>query len=333
MKNRKFVDSVVVYARAGDGGNGCVSFRREKHVPYGGPNGGDGGKGGDIILMADREVDSLIQLYFTPHQNAEHAEHGRGKQQYGKAGRDRIIKVPRGTEVWSADGTVLMADIVQHGDQYLLVRGGKGGLGNMHFKTSTHQAPREFTPGEAGEEVSIRLELKLVADIGLVGFPNAGKSSLLTQLSDAHPKIASYPFTTLNPIIGTLIFEDYTRLTVADLPGLIKDAHAGVGLGYDFLRHVERARFLIYVIDMAGIDARAPHEDYKALRNELKLYRKDLIDRPSLVVANKMDVPEAQVALKEFKRKTRTKPLLVSAVTGEGIPELRQAIQTLCRPV
>ncbi len=329
MKSRKFVDSVVVYAFGGNGGDGCVSFRRETHEPHGGPNGGDGGDGGSVILKADKDTDSLLRLFFVPHQRAENGEHGRGKDQYGHCGKNCVIKIPLGTEVWNVTTGEMLADIVNDGEELVVARGGKGGLGNIHWKTATHQAPREHTEGERGEEVSLRLELKLMAHIGLVGFPNAGKSSLLARISDAHPKIAAYPFTTLNPIIGTMIFEDYTRLTVADLPGLLKDAHKGVGLGHDFLRHIERSRFLVFVVDMAGTDGRAPQEDYAALKRELKLYSKDLAARPSLVVANKMDMPEAKENLKLFKRKTRTKPIPVSASTGDGINALREAIRDL----
>jgi GTPase len=331
VKSRKFIDSVVLYAFAGKGGDGCASFRRETHIPRGGPSGGDGGNGGNVILKADNDQDSLIHIYFSPHQRAEPGGNGRGKDQYGRTGKDCIIRVPRGTEVKDINTGELIADIVADGEELIIAHGGKGGLGNIHFKTATHRGPTEQTDGEPGEEVSLRLDLKLMADVGLVGFPNAGKSSLLMKLSDAHPKVAPYPFTTLNPIIGTMIFEDYSRLRVADLPGLLKDAHKGVGLGHAFLRHVERARFMVYVIDMAGVDGRLPHEDYKALKNELKLYRKDLALRPSLVVANKMDLPEAADALKEFKKKTKVKPLPISAQTGEGIDKLRDAVQELAK--
>jgi GTP-binding protein len=329
VKSRKFVDSVILYAFGGRGGNGCVSFRREKYIPRGGPDGGDGGKGGDVILKANREVDSLIQLYFTPHQRAESGEHGKGKQLYGRGGRDRIVPIPRGTEIWDAQHGELLADIVKDGQEFVVAKGGKGGKGNMHWKTATHQAPMEHTPGEEGEEAVLRLELKLIADAGLVGLPNAGKSSLLTVLSDAHPKIGAYPFTTLNPIIGTLVFDNFVRLTVADLPGLIKGASEGAGLGDAFLRHVERAPLLLYVIDMAGVDMRDPCQDYLDLRQEIEQYRENLLDRPSLIVANKMDVPEAENNLKEFRKRTRKRPIPVSALTGEGLDKLRDAIHKL----
>ncbi len=245
---------------------------------------------------------------------------------HGKNGADLIVKVPRGTVVMDAGTGEVLADIIEDGEAFRVAAGGKGGLGNVHWKSSTHQAPTEHTDGEPGEEVSLKLELKLVADIGLVGFPNAGKPSLLTKISDAHPRIAAYPFTTLNPIIGTIIFENYTRATVADIPGLIKDAHLGVGLGYSFLRHVERAHYLVYVIDMAGVDGRNPYEDYRNLKQELKLYQGDLVRRPSLVVANKMDCPEAQENLAAFVEETGETPLQISAKEGEGIDELRDAI-------
>jgi len=329
VKARTFVDAATVYATAGAGGSGSVSFRREKFVAHGGPDGGDGGRGGHITARGDRDTSSLIHLYYAPHQRAGHGGPGRGKQQHGANGKDLTIKVPCGTEIWDATGGVLLVDIVEHGQEHVITPGGKGGLGNCHWKTSTHQAPREHTDGEPATELVLRLELKLVANIGLVGFPNAGKSSLLTALSDAHPKVAAYPFTTLNPIIGTLIFEDYSRLTMADIPGLIEGAHDGVGLGHAFLRHVERAPALIYVLDMAAVDGRTPEDDIAVLRRELSLHREGLADRPSLVVANKMDLPESHDALREFTRQTGEEPIPVSARSGAGIDVLKQAIHGL----
>jgi GTP-binding protein len=326
VKTRKFIDSAVLSAKAGNGGNGSASFRREKFVAMGGPDGGDGGRGGHITLKADRETDSLIGIFFSPIRKAEHGGPGRRQQMHGKNGADLVIKVPRGTLVMDAESGEVLADIVNEGEEFCIAHGGKGGRGNVHWKSSTHQSPTEQTNGEPGDEVSLKLELKLVADIGLVGFPNAGKSSLLTKISDAHPRVAAYPFTTLNPIIGTIIFENYTRATVADIPGLIKDAHLGVGLGYSFLRHIERAHYIIYVIDMAGTDGREPEEDYQNLKQELKLYRGDLMRRPSLVMANKMDCPESAEKLATFIKETGETPLQISAETGEGIGELRDAI-------
>ena len=331
MKTRKFIDTVTVYATAGRGGDGSASFRREKFVPKGGPDGGDGGRGGHVILRGNHDVDSLVSLYFSPHQRAGSAGNGTGKQQHGENGANRLIDVPCGTEVWDKDTGVLLGDILVHGQELVVARGGKGGLGNVHFKSSTHQAPHEFTPGEPGQEITLRLELKIIADIGLVGFPNAGKSSLLSKLSDAHPKIAAYPFTTLNPVLGTIIFDDFTRLRIADIPGIIKGAHDGVGLGDAFLRHIVRARFLLLVIDMAGVDTRPPVDDYRCLMEELELYSADLLDRPRLVIANKMDIPEAAENLKSFIRKTRTRPLPVSTETGEGIRALKTRLHALCK--
>jgi GTP-binding protein len=329
VKSRRFIDSVVLYASGGNGGNGCVSFRREKFVPKGGPDGGDGGRGGHVILCGSRDEDSLIRLYFTPHQKAGHGGHGRGKQSHGRNGEDRRVPVPCGTEVRDRDSGALLGDILEHGTELVVARGGRGGRGNVHFKRSSHQTPYEHTDGEPGEAVTLRLDLKIVADAGLVGFPNAGKSSLLTRISHAHPKIGAYPFTTLNPIVGTLEFEDYSRLTVADIPGLIEGAHAGHGLGDAFLRHLERSKYLVYVLDMAGVDQRLPHDDYAKLRKELGLYDKALRERPFLVVANKMDLPEARSNLEVFRRETGVAPVPISAKDGDGLPELTRAIYKL----
>lgn len=326
MKSRTFVDSVIVFAHGGNGGDGCCSFRREKYVPYGGPDGGDGGRGGSVILRVVPDTDSLVHLYYTPHQKANDGGHGLGKKQYGRGGQDRVIPVPPGTEVWNRDTNQRLADLVSPGQEFVAARGGRGGLGNPHWTTSTHRAPREHTPGEPGEEITLRLELKLLADAGLVGFPNAGKSSILTMISDAHPKIGAYPFTTLNPMIGTIKDEDYSRVTVADLPGLVEDAHSGVGLGDRFLRHIERAGFLVFVIDMAASEGRDPCDDFNALRRELRLYRKDLLKKPHLIIANKMDLPGADKNAKKFARKFRRRPIHVSALKSEGRDEIRSAI-------
>lgn len=326
MKANKFIDTVSVYAFAGDGGNGCMSFRREKYVPHGGPDGGDGGRGGDVVFRADTGVSSLLSLYYAPHQRADRGGHGKGKQMHGRNGKDKVILVPCGTEVWDAPENVLLADIVSAGEVFIAAHGGKGGLGNCHWKTSTHQAPREHTDGQPGEQKELLLKLKLISDIGLVGYPNAGKSSILSAISDAHPKVAAYPFTTLNPIIGTVVFDDHNRLTVADIPGLIEGAHKGIGLGHDFLRHVERARYLVFVIDMAGVDMRKPHEDYASLMKEIGLYRKDLLDKKHLVLANKMDLPEAGENIVKFIRKTGIDPIRVSAKTGDGLDAVKKVL-------
>lgn len=331
MKSRRFVDSVLISAQSGRGGNGCVSFRREKNIAKGGPNGGDGGNGGHVILRGNRDEDSLTSLFFNPRQRAESGQHGKGKTLHGRNGSDLIIPVPTGTEVRLEETGELLGDVVEHGQDLRVARGGRGGLGNCHWKTSTHQAPLEHTDGGEGETVMLRLVLKTVADIGLVGFPNAGKSSLLAALTPAHPKIAPYPFTTIHPVMGTLVFDDYTTLRIADIPGLIAGAHEGRGLGHDFLRHIERATALIYVIDMAGVDGREPWDDYAALRDELGFHNKELLKRRSLVAANKMDLPGAADNLRKFAKKTRTKPIPISAVTGEGLDKFRKAVQALPR--
>lgn len=320
-----------MFAAAGNGGNGSAHFRREKNIPKGGPDGGDGARGGHIILRGDADTDSLINLYFSPHLRAGHGGPGTSAKKHGRDGKDVVTKVPCGTEVWASEADILLGDIVSHGQELLVARGGKGGLGNVHFKSSTHQAPTEHTDGELGQELSLRLELKVMADIGLVGYPNAGKSSLLTSLSDARPKVASYPFTTLNPVLGTVVFEDFTRLRIADIPGIIKGAHEGVGLGHDFLRHIERSRFLLIVVDMAGVDTREPVDDYRNLMRELRLYDEELPQRPHLVIANKMDLPEAAEKLATFIKKTKIRPLSVSTQTGEGIVALKTRLYELCR--
>jgi GTP-binding protein len=329
MKSQKFVDKVRIRVQAGDGGNGCASFRREKFVPKGGPDGGDGGRGGHVILEGDQDENSLIRLSFNPDRRAEKGGHGKGKKLHGKNGKDLVTRVPCGTEVWDADDGDFIGEILEHGQRITVARGGAGGKGNCHFKTATNRAPRRFTHGEAGEEQHLQLILKLAADIGLVGLPNAGKSSLLSCVSQAHPKVAAYPFTTLNPIIGTMIFQDYSRATIADVPGIIKGAHHGVGLGHDFLRHIERSRFLIFVIDMSGGEGRNPAGDYRILREEIRRHKTDLARRPCLVVANKMDLPEAADNLPDFETNTGTAPIKVSAETGQGIDDLRREIYSM----
>jgi len=330
MKTRKFIDTAVLYASSGRGGRGSASFRREKFIANGGPDGGDGGKGGSVILRGNHDEDSLIKIYFSPHQRARHGGDGIGRQMHGANGDDKILSMPLGTEVWDKESGVLLGDITEHGQEIVIAKGGKGGIGNMHFKSSTNQSPTKTIPGDEGVETTIRLELKIMADIGLVGLPNAGKSSLLTKLSDARPKVASYPFTTLNPILGTVLFDDYTRLKIADIPGLIEGANEGIGLGHAFLRHVERSNFVLYVIDMAGVDTRKPEDDYRCLREELRLHDKELITRPSLVIANKMDLPEAEENLKEFCKVTGCDPIRSSVVTGEGIDQIKAQLHDLC---
>ncbi|MBI2437439.1 MAG: GTPase ObgE [Lentisphaerae bacterium] len=329
MKGFKFVETAAADFHAGRGGDGAVSFRREKYIPYGGPDGGDGGRGGHIILQADPDVDSLIAFYYQPRQEAEDGEDGKGQKQHGRNGADLILQVPCGTVVRDEATGAILGELLKPGEQLSVARGGQGGLGNCHWKTNVHQAPREHSDGEPGEERRLRLDLKIVADLGLIGFPNAGKSTLLTAISHAHPKIAAYPFTTLNPIIGTIPYDTSASLKVVDIPGLIKGAHEGAGLGHTFLRHVERTRGLIYVIDMAGADGRHPADDYAILRDELNRYDPALLQRPALTVANKMDLDAALENLPEFIARTGQKPLLVSALERQGTEELKAALRGL----
>ena len=323
MKALTFVDQVRIQAFAGNGGDGVASFRREKFIPYGGPDGGDGANGGSVYLQASKDVASLLDLHFAPLARAEHGEKGRNQQQYGRSGKDKVVPVPVGTEVRDEETGEFLGEVLRDGERLKVAQGGKGGLGNMHFQTSTHQAPTEFTPGTKGETKTLRLVMKTVAEVGLVGYPNAGKSTLLSQLSAARPKVAAYPFTTLHPQVGTLVFDPTHSIRVADVPGLLKDAHKGVGLGHDFLRHIERTKYLLFVVDMAGIDGRKPADDFLNLREELRLYNADLAERPYGVVANKMDEPAARKNLAAFKRKTKEKPLEICAELGEGIPALK----------
>ncbi len=327
VKTRRFVDTVTVHVLAGKGGNGCVSFRRERHVPKGGPDGGDGGRGGNVTLRADRNIDSLLSLFYAPDQRAEDGGHGKGKRQHGRNGADLCVGTPCGTEVWDADSGELIHDLVEHGDELLVGQGGDGGKGNCHWLTSRHRAPMEHTDGTVCDVRDIKLVLKTVADVGFVGYPNAGKSSLLAAVSDAHPKIAAYPFTTLHPVVGTVRFEDYTSLRVVDVPGLIDGAHEGVGLGHAFLRHIERAATLVFVIDMAGVDGRCPADDYMSLRRELEQHKADMLSRPSLLLANKMDVETAEKNFAEFVRRTKKTPFRISVATGDGVEDLKNELR------
>jgi GTPase len=380
-----FVDEIKIYARAGHGGKGCVAFQREKYRPKGGPSGGNGGRGGSVILQADHDLNNLIAQYYNPRLLAEDGEFGMGKGMDGHAGKDLIIKVPCGTLVWrtasqprtpedetgdSEDSPAvfltstsrrpllrrsggaaveidlakedtsaavahsttakgeLVADLTENGQQFVLCKGGRGGLGNRNFATAARQAPRFAQPGEPGEEGEFLLELRIIAEVGLVGYPNAGKSTLLTAISRARPKVASYPFTTLHPQIGIVEYPDFLRLTVCDVPGLIEGAHLNVGLGHAFLRHIQRCKILVLLLDMAGTDDRQPWDDYKNLLSELELYDPALLERPRLVVANKMDEPVAGENLKKFKRRVRKTPVLpISAAFGEGVEQFRETIR------
>lgn len=337
-----FVDRVRIWARAGKGGAGCSSFRREKFVPKGGPDGGDGGKGGDIILRVNPHINNLVHLKYKPHQFADNGRNGQGKKKTGKSGGQHIIEVPPGTCVYrlffdennfdlpaDLEDHELVADLTTPDTPFTLCQGGRGGLGNSHFKSSVNQTPTHHQEGEEGEKGQFLMELKSIADAGLVGFPNAGKSSLISILSSAHPKIAPYPFTTLSPVIGTIELEDYSRITMADIPGLIEGAHEGVGLGHDFLRHIERCKVLVFVLDMAGIDNRHPAEDFHQLRKEINLYQKELSERPYLIVANKMDLPQASTFLEECLPQLPKKPISISTETGEGLETLTRQLSEI----
>lgn len=326
---KHFVDTVEVQATGGAGGNGCMSFRREAYVPLGGPDGGDGGTGGDVIFQASQHVESLISLFYSPRIAAQPGGHGKGKQIRGKTGENTVHRVPLGTEVRDAETDEIIADLVNDGDSTVVAHGGAGGLGNVHWKTNTDRAPREHTPGEPGEEKTARLILKTVADVGLVGFPNAGKSSLLAKISHAHPVVAPYPFTTLHPVIGTILFDDFISMRAVDVPGIIEGAHKGVGLGVSFLRHIERAKLLIFILDMAGTDVRSPLEDYRCLVKEVSLYKPELAERQQIIVANKMDIPEAEENLREFRKKTKKRPIPISTISGSGIDKLIAALHKI----
>src|SRR5450755_4034905 len=323
-----FVDRIKVQAQAGNGGRGCVSFRREKFVPRGGPDGGDGGKGGDVILRADLHTDNLTALFYEPIMKAKSGGHGQGKQMHGRGAPSKIVKVPSGTFVFRTDENKeacdQIADLAKDGEEFILCAGGKGGKGNVHFKSSRNRAPIQYTEGGEGEHGYFLLELRTIADAGLVGYPNAGKSTLLGKISAAHPKVAAYPFTTLRPSVGVVELDDYHRATVADIPGLIEGAHRNVGLGHDFLRHITRCRYLLFVVDVAGSEGRSPIDDLAKLRVELKLYDKQLAKREWFVVANKMDLPDAKENLRHFKQRHRkVKVIPISADQNTGIEALK----------
>jgi GTP-binding protein len=326
MKVPVFKDKVQIQVIAGNGGNGSAAFRREKFIPRGGPAGGDGGNGGSVWLVGDKDQNSLLDLYFNPIHRAEHGGHGKGKDMYGRNGRDLEILIPCGTIVRNEETGEVVGEVIDDGQRMLVAKGGGRGLGNLHYKSSTNRAPTKFTEGKPGETFRLVLELKIISQIGLVGYPNAGKSTILGKLTHAHPKVAPYPFTTLNPVIGTIEYPDYRKLRVADIPGLIEGAHSGAGLGHDFLRHIDRTEFLVYVLDMGGVDNRTPLADYRSLREELKLYNPEMPKRPCLIVANKMDLPDAAKNYAAFVRATRKKPLKMVAELEEGVEGLKQAL-------
>ena len=341
MKKRQFVDHVRVLARAGDGGNGIVHFRREKYIPKGGPDGGDGGDGGSIIIKAVNDTDNLTHLFFNSRIIAKSGEHGRGREKRGRSADDLIVRVPQGTLVYRADEegvsleelkktTEPIADLTDNSQEFVLAKSGKGGKGNVHFKSPTNQAPQEHTLGTKGESGYFYLELRQIADAGFVGFPNAGKSSLLGSLSAAKPKVANYPFTTLQPSIGIIEFSSLVRASLADIPGLIEGAHENVGLGHNFLRHIMRCDLLLFVVDVAGVDMRDPVEDVETLRKEIKMYSEELASRDWLLIANKIDVEAAKDKLEVLKiRFPNLEIIPVSALSGEGINQLKLRLRDL----
>ena len=367
-----FVDRIKVFAQAGSGGRGCVSFRREKFVPKGGPDGGDGGRGGDVVLLADQHVDNLSNLFYEPIIKAKNGGHGQGKKMHGRSAPAKIVKVPVGTIVYesrnadrglrkegggehrtsnikhrtprqdvvnaSAEPSTInhqpststpLVDLTRHGQEFVLCRSGAGGKGNVHFKSSRNRAPRQYTEGEEGEQGHFLFELRTIADAGLVGYPNAGKSTLLRRISAARPKVASYPFTTLHPIIGVVELPGYRRVTIADIPGLIEGAHRDLGLGHDFLRHITRCRFLLFVVDVAGSEGRNPVEDLRNLRREIDLYDPALSKRPWCIIANKMDLTAARENLEALQSRFRTVQIVaISAQTGKGVEALKAKLES-----
>ncbi len=325
-----FVDQVNIIIRAGDGGDGCSSFLREKFVPLGGPDGGDGGKGGDIVLETDPNLQTLFDLRYQKINKAEDGRPGRGKQMTGRSGKDCVLKVPMGTLVKNEESGELLVDLKNENQQYIAALGGRGGFGNAKYKTSSNRAPRKFQTGSPGERFKLILELKLLADVGIIGFPNAGKSTLISKISNARPKIADYPFSTLIPNLGIVKMDDYSSFVAADIPGLIEGAHKGKGLGIQFLKHTERTRLLVHLIDFSIASDRDPLEDYKAIQKELKSYSQILYEKPQILIPSKIDHPEAEEKLVRYRpelEKLNPNLLPISAVTGQGISELLRQIQ------
>ncbi|AND41651.1 MULTISPECIES: GTPase ObgE [Cytobacillus] len=323
-----FVDQVKVYVKGGDGGNGMVAFRREKYVPNGGPAGGDGGKGANVVFEVNEGLRTLMDFRYQRHFKAPRGEHGMSKNQHGRNAKDMIVKVPPGTVVTDAESGEVIADLTEHGQKAVIARGGRGGRGNTRFATPANPAPELSEHGEPGQERDVVLELKLLADVGLVGFPSVGKSTLLSVVSSARPKIAEYHFTTIVPNLGMVETEDGRSFVMADLPGLIEGAHSGVGLGHQFLRHIERTRVIVHVIDMAAVEGRDPFEDYLTINKELKEYNLRLTERPQVIVANKMDMPDAEENLKKFKEQLEEEyPIFpISALTRQGLRDLLFAV-------
>ena len=320
-----FVDRVTIFVRGGDGGNGCLSFRHEKYAPRGGPNGGDGGSGGSVILKASDSHSNLAHLSHQRHWKAARGEHGQGSNCFGRSGEDMVIEVPAGTIVRDRERGHVLRDLKSPGESVIVAQGGRGGHGNTHFKSSTNRAPRQHEAGFPGEERWIVLELKVIADVGLIGLPNAGKSTLLSRISRAHPEIADYPFTTKYPNLGSVVI-DSENAFVADIPGLIEGAHAGLGLGHEFLRHVERTGLLVHLIEAMPPDGSDPVENYRMIRRELGQYSPALAERPELLVVTKIDLTGAEAVHERIARELGREVMTISAVTGKGIPDLIRAI-------
>ena len=331
-----FIDEVRIRVKAGDGGNGCLAFRREKYVPRGGPSGGDGGRGGDITLVASTHYNTLLHFRFNPEHTAQRGRHGEGSNRTGREGESIELPVPVGTIVYDADTGELLHDFTKAGDRFLVARGGRGGRGNQHFATPTHQAPTEHEQGKPGDEKHLRMELKLLADVGLVGFPNAGKSTLISRISAARPKIADYPFTTLEPNLGVVSVDDRT-FVVADIPGLIEGAHLGHGLGTQFLRHIERTRLLAHLVDVSESSGRDPVEDFRVVMDELASFGEGLASKPMFVVATKIDVAQDLDRIERLRSMAAAKGLPfyeISSVTGHGIEGLKyEMAQIVVKPV
>jgi GTPase len=324
-----FIDRAKIHVQGGDGGNGVTAFRREKFVPRGGPSGGDGGRGGDVIIIADASLNTLLHLRYNPQHIAQRGAHGEGSNRSGREGEDLIVRVPVGTQIFDATTGELLHDLNHDADRWLAARGGRGGFGNAHFTSSTNRAPRYHQSGSRGEERELQLELKLLADVGLVGFPNAGKSTFISTVSAARPKIADYPFTTLEPNLGVVDLGDFRTFVIADIPGLIEGAHTGAGLGDRFLRHIERTKLLLHLVDVSSASGRVAVSDYETVNRELASYNEDLATRPQFVVATKIDAldePERLESLKQSAHDDEKPFFAISSATGEGVRELVNAV-------
>ena len=328
-----FIDEAKIWVKAGDGGNGCVGFRHEKFIAKGGPDGGNGGRGGHVYFEAVENLDTLLDFAGRHHWRAEDGRPGSGKNMYGADGQDLVVKVPPGTLIYDTDLSLLLKDLNEVGMRVIVCRGGRGGKGNKAFAGPTNQTPRYAEPGKPGQERNIKLELKLIADVGLVGMPNAGKSTLISRCSAARPKIAAYPFTTLEPVLGIVELSDYRRFVMADLPGLIEGAHRGTGLGYEFLRHIERTRIIVHILDIMPMDGSDPAANYQTIRKELGQYSKILTEKDEVIVANKIDLDPAGEKVRDLTAKLNKPVHAISAVTGKGIPELSELLWQKVRSV